>query len=121
MIKFFSAFIFFLFSIYLLQAEETNDLIGREIENLNDLIEATEKNLELQVKLRGMIKDYQKIQQNFLQNPEDNELLFQLVKNAHLILELIKEYRLNSLFDPAFLAELSLVSKPASKLGIPKP
>jgi|EndMetStandDraft_5_1072996.scaffolds.fasta_scaffold277414_2 hypothetical protein len=100
---------------------EEKDVVRNELTMLEDLIEATQQNLDSQIKLRDLVKHYQDVQAKFLQNEEDNELLYQMVKAAHTILELIKEKQLTQSFDPAFLSELIVVSKPVAKLGIPKP
>lgn len=99
----------------------SKDVVSNELVMLDDLISATQQNLEIQLKLRELLQSYQQIQEQYLQKPDDNELLFQMVKHAHIIFEMIKENHLTQAFDPAFLGELTLVSKPVSKLGIPKP
>lgn len=100
---------------------EPKEVVANEIARLDLLIEATQQSLEQQRKLRDMIVDYQKVQSRYLDSPEDNELLYQLIKKAYAILEIIKAQHLEAAFEPEFLSELSLLSKPALKSGIPKP
>lgn len=96
-------------------------LIGNEIARLDTLIQATEKSLEEQKQLRVHIVEYQKLQDRFLENSGDNELLFKLVKSAYRTLQMIKNNHLTQTFDPDFIDELSVLSQPATKRGVPKP
>jgi hypothetical protein len=96
-------------------------LIGNEIARLDTLIQATEKSLEEQKQLRAQIVEYQKLQDRFLAKSEDNELLLKLVKSAHRTLNMIKSNNLTQTFDPDFIDELSVLSQPARKRGLPKP
>ena len=97
------------------------DVVANELSHLDQLIDATEKSLAQQRRLRELIGQYQEMQKRYLDNSEDNELLFQLIKTAYTILESIKAQHLELAFEPEFLSELSLLSKPAMKSGIPKP
>lgn len=96
-------------------------LIGDEIARLDTLIQATEQSLEGQKKLRLLIVEYQKLQDLYLKNTKDNDLLLKVVKSAHRVLQSIKENNLMQTFDPDFIDELTILSQPASKRGIPKP
>ena len=100
---------------------DPNALIKNEIVRLDTLITATEQSLEGQKKLREKIVEYQKIQDLDLANPQDNDLLFRLVKEARRTLDSIKENHLLQTFDPDFIDELKVLSKAASKRGVPKP
>lgn len=100
---------------------EPNEVVANEIARLNLLIEATQQSLEQQRRLRDMVVEYQKIQARYMESTDDNELLYQLIKKAYAILEAIKAQHLEAAFEPEFLSELSLLSKPALKSGIPKP
>jgi hypothetical protein len=97
------------------------NVLLNEISMLDNLINATEYTLNQQIKLRELIKKYQEIQARVLQGDDSNEVLFNMAKYADIILKTIKDNHLTQTFDPAFLGELSLVSKPAAKKGIPKP
>lgn len=103
------------------QFEDPANIIAKETAMLNDLIEASQQNLKNLTYLKGLIQKYQTLQSQYMVNPDDNEALYQMIKTAHAILEKIKENHLAPLFDPAFLSELTIISKPAAKLGIPKP
>lgn len=96
-------------------------MIGNEISRLDTLIQATELSLEGQKKLRVQIIEYQKLQEHYLSNTKDNELLLKLVKSAYRTLNTIKENHLTQTFDNDFIDELTVISKPATKRGIPKP
>ncbi|MCE5318206.1 MAG: hypothetical protein LLG04_12705 [Parachlamydia sp.] len=100
---------------------EPKEVVANEIARLNLLIESTQQSLEQQRRLRDMVVEYQKIQARYMESSEDNELLYQLIKKAYAILETIKAQHLEAAFEPEFLSELSMLSKPALKSGIPKP
>lgn len=100
---------------------EREDSIENEIKTLDNLIEISQKNLENQRALKSMIVDYKKIQEQFLRNDQDKELMFRMVRQAHRVLETIKENHLTHLFRKEFLSELTLFSQIAVKKGIPKP
>ncbi len=103
------------------QIKDPLALINNEIAMLDNLIDVTQQNLENQKNLRHLVKEYQKIQDLYLQNPDDKEALYRMVKIAYKTLGNIKENHLTHLFDSDFISELSLLSQVASKRGIPKP
>lgn len=96
-------------------------IVNDELLRLDMLIQATSQSLEAQKRLRVMIVEYQMIHEQFLKNPNDNEVLLNVVKSAHKILQSIKENHLTYTFDTNFIDELTILSQPASKRGIPKP
>lgn len=96
-------------------------LIGNEIARLDTLIQATQQSLEGQKTLREKIVEYKKIQDLYLQQPQNNDLLFRLVKSAKRTLDTIKENSLTQTFDPEFINELTVLSQAANKRGVPKP
>ena len=100
--------------------ENKNDIIVNEVKMLDELILSSQKSLKNLIAIKELIQKYQGIQKKYLDNPNDNTALYQMIKAAHTILEAIKESKLTPLFDPAFLSELTIISKPATKLGIPK-
>jgi hypothetical protein len=102
------------------RVDDPSHLVKNELQTLDLLIEATQLNLKNLTKLKEHLQKYQELQDRYLKN-SDNEVLFQMIKTAHVILEGIKEAHLTQSFDPAFLSELSIISKPATKLGIPRP
>lgn len=99
----------------------TENRAAKELSALDHMIEATEQTLKNQIKLRELIKQYQELQKNYLLHPDDNETLYKMIKTAHIILENIKEYHLTQVMDQEFLSELTIISKPAAKLGVPRP
>lgn len=101
--------------------KDPDALIGNEIVRLDTLIQATEQSLESQKKLRVQILEYKKLQELYLQNPKDNELLLKLVKSAYRTFQTIKNNHLTQTFDSDFIDELTVLSQPATKRGIPKP
>lgn len=99
---------------------EPADLIPNELARLDNLINTTQQNLQNQESLRKLIVAYQNIQNQYLQNTEDKESLFHMVKAAHKVLENIKQNHLTQIFDPKFISELTLFSQIANKRGIPR-
>jgi hypothetical protein len=104
-----------------LAATESSQAVSQEIERIEDLIDVSKQNVSVLTQLKASIEKYQLLQSRYMQNQDNNDLLYQMIKEAYSILETIKKYQLASLFDPAFISELTLVSKPAAKLGLPKP
>jgi hypothetical protein len=95
-------------------------LIPNEIARLDTLIQATEQSLEGQKILREQMIEYQKLQEQYLKHPQDNDLLFKVIKSAYRTLQTIKTNHLTQTFDTDFIDELTVLSKPATKRGIPK-
>lgn len=109
---------------FCLDAPRSNDptaATAKDLVMLDHLIEATQQSLENQKMLRQQIKEYQKLQFQYLNNSQDNELLYRMVKAAYTISENIKENHLSHAFSPEFMSEINLFSQVASKRGIPKP
>lgn len=100
--------------------KDPDALIGNEIARLDTLIEATTTSLEGQKQLRLQIMEYQKYQDNYLKKTQDNDLLFKLVKSAYRTLQMIKEQHLLHAFDSEFIDELTVLSQPATKRGVPR-
>lgn len=96
-------------------------MAANEIAMLDDLIAVTEQNLEKQKKIKILVVEYQKIQSVYLQNTENKEMLFRMIKSAYRLLESIKDAHLTQAFDPKFISELNLLSQIAAKSGIAKP
>lgn len=94
---------------------------SKEIAIVDSLIACAQNNVTQLISLREKIVDYQTQEALYMQNPQNTEALYKMIKNARVILENLQESRLSMLFDAAFLSELTIVSKPATKLGIPKP
>lgn len=100
---------------------ETKPLVSEELQNLEELILATESSLKTQKNLKEKIKEYQALQTRTMQDVDNIELLYKLAQSANGILVTINENHLTHIFEPSFLSELSLISKPAAKRGIPRP
>lgn len=95
--------------------------VNSELSMLDNLIEVTQQNIDNQKKLRDLIRLYQTLQAQYLQNEDDKELLYKIVRVAYLASESVKENQLSQIFDPDFLKELNLFAQIAVKRGIPKP
>lgn len=113
-----------LFTLYLtmnssLSAHENNT--AKEIALVDDLIGSAQSTLSNLTYLKEMLSKYQTLQDNYMKDSSDTEALYQMIRLAHEILGNIKTSQMTTLFEPSFLSELSIISKPATKLGIPKP
>jgi hypothetical protein len=97
-------------------------MVSNELNTLDRLIAATQRSLNTQNELRQLIQRYREAEDRYLQGPEnDHDLLYAMAKLAYQILEIIQTHHLTLNFDPKFIEELAIVSKPISKRGIPKP
>lgn len=115
MIKFYKlAFLFVIISLPVFS--ET-----AELEVMDSLILSTKTSVAIQEKIRAQLIAYQKINKDFLKNPNDAELLFQTIKSADLLFRNIQEAHLSQNFSAEFLNELTLFSQIASKKGNLKP
>lgn len=90
-------------------------IIPSNLSSLDLLIQATQQQHEFQVALRDEIIAFEKVRDQYLQNPDDKELLFVVVKRANRVLEDIKMSKLTHLFDTEFLKELNVFAKFAKK------
>lgn len=95
-------------------------IVATELTRLDTLIQATEKSLEGQKQLRLYIVEYQKAHEQFLKKPNDNDVLYKVIKAAHRTLQSIKDNNLTQNFDTDFIDELTVLSQPASKRGVPR-
>lgn len=101
--------------------KDPKELLCSQISMLDDLITMTERSLNGEKQIKTLIIDYQKIQEQYLKNQNDKDLVVKMVRMAHRILIAIQENHLTQQFDPDFISELTLFSKIAAKKGIPKP
>ncbi len=97
-----------------------DEIVSSELSRLDNLIVMTQQNLQNQLALRTLLEQYQQIQAQHLQNDQDIEILFKLVKMAQRLFESIKQNHLTHLFEQDFLSELALFSQIANKRGIPR-
>ena len=98
-----------------------SETLNNELNSVERLIEATQQSLKMLRELNNQIKHYQELEERTLEGSNDNDLLYALAKQAYQILETLKAHHLTPNFDSRFIEELSIVSKPIAKQGIPKP
>jgi hypothetical protein len=103
----------------LFSTETTN--ITPELATLNNLIEITQKNVEIQESIRQQLVNYQKVNKEFLKHPDDKELLYQTIILADRLFEKINNAHITQSFSPEFLKELKLFSQIAQNQGGRKP
>lgn len=92
---------------------------GIELQNLENLISLTLQNLEELQGLKSSIMDFKKLQSQYLDQPQNKELLLRTGNTAKRILEQIKNLHLIHIFDAKFLSELSLFAKMVKKPSLP--
>lgn len=109
------------FSTEMPQISSASTNIGKELESLNILISATKQTLENATALKKQVEDYQKLQQLYLQDADNKELLFHMVRTAFRLNEKIKSTHLEHAFSPEFLSELHVFAQVANKRTLPKP
>lgn len=83
------------------------------------LYEATQRSLEQIRKLQENLAAFRKQEAVTLQTPEDVDALYALSQAALRLSQSIRETRLEPYFRPAFIEELSRVSKMAESKAIP--
>lgn len=87
---------------------------------IDPLIAATTKLLEKQKQLKALLEKYGELHSRYLKNIDDRALAMQIGKTAQEALEIIKEEKLNYLFEPSEISEMTLFAKLAAKPSIPK-
>jgi len=102
------------------QISDISSKVPQELDTLNAVIGATRENLSRQEILKDEVERYQQLQARFLQNPDNNELLFQMVKSAYRISELVQTAHLQNAFSKNFLNEIEMFARVAAKRGIPR-
>lgn len=109
------------FCIEMPQISSVTSNVSNELESLNTLIDATKENLNNERALKKQVESYLVLQQLYLKNADDKELLFQMIKNAYRLQESIKTYHLEHAFSAEFMNELTIFAQIANKRAIPKP
>jgi hypothetical protein len=112
----FSIFLFSCFCLPLFSVETPSE----EVAIINSLIVSTKKSIAIQEKIREEIIHYQKINKAFLQDPNNPELLFQMLTSAGSLFKSLQSSHLLENFPPDFISELKLFAKIDSK-GNEKP
>ncbi|CCB85381.1 putative uncharacterized protein [Parachlamydia acanthamoebae UV-7] len=88
---------------------------------LDHVIKASEELSQQQKQLKELLTEYVRMQNEYIHNQQDREMLFRLVKVAYKAQTLIEETHLSHAFPPEFLKELSLFSQVGAKRGLPRP
>ena len=100
--------------------KDPKEIINLQIKSLDHLAEMTKMSLAKMAQLRAAILKYQTIQQLYLQQTKDKELLYRMTKLAHDLLHEIKNAHLTHAFDPEFMSELNMFSRIYRKNEVPK-
>lgn len=88
------------------------------VESLEQSIEATERRLEAQRKLKTLLTDYAALKKVFLQDNPSRTDAWRMVKTAEQACKLIEEAHLQPLFAAEFFEELKVFASYATKSSI---
>lgn len=91
-----------------------------ELGKLQDIMQATAKNLENQKRLYSEISDYMKVHERYLENTNDKRLSYQMVMKAHSAFKLIQSLHLTHAFDQDLISELAFFSNIAERWNTPE-
>ncbi len=97
------------------------DSVDNEIAALDALIDATTTNLANQKIVRSQLEAYLQLHNQYLQNTDDKQLAFRMIKSAQHLLLLIKDNNLRQVFEADFISELTLFSNIAAKRTVLRP
>lgn len=92
-----------------------------EIKILEQLIQTTEKQLEMQKRLKTLMVEFKNQQEQFVQGDQTKAHASQMVRTARQIYELIAINHIDYLFPKSYLEELAFFSSIAGKNKISKP
>jgi len=101
--------------------KDPKEILDLQISTLDDLITMTDQTLKSLRNLQKQILIYKDLQEAYIQDPEDKDLLFRMSKSANDIFEKIKTDQLTQTFDPEFISELKMLTQIYKKIGLPKP
>jgi hypothetical protein len=103
------------------QVSDASSNVSVELQTLDHIISMTKENLTAQKVVKQKVQYYYRLQQAYLANPDDRELLFRMVKTSFKLLEIINNNHLQHAFSDDFLHELDVFAQVAVKRGIPRP
>lgn len=101
--------------------KDPKEIIDLQLSSLDHLLERTQLTLAQITHLRQEVAHYQIVQERYLQDVEDRQLLSAMLHSAELLLNSIKSTHMDAIFDGEFISELSLLSQLNKKMGLPKP
>lgn len=94
--------------------------VPKEVERWEQLMQVTQRNLEIQKQIYRLLLTYQNLQKQESPSQSADEL-YERAQVARELQVLIQDYRLEALFSKEFLQELQLFGEVGSKRGIPQP
>lgn len=92
-----------------------------EIKAIDQLIQTTAEQLEVQKHIRELMLQFQKLKEEFVQGKQTKSHTAQMVKTARQIYELITANHLEHLFTKDYLDELAFFSSIAGKGAVKRP
>lgn len=100
--------------------KDPKEIIDLQIASLDHLIRMNEKSLEMMKGLKAHIQKYKLVQEAFLLQPKDKQLLYRMSKLASSLLNEINAANLSHAFDEEFIKELVFLNKIYKKRELPK-
>lgn len=101
--------------------KDPGELGGMQVKALDELMESATQTLADLQDLKDKTIEYLKLQERYLNNTKDSELLYRMTKAADTLLNKIQNDHLGHAFDKEFLDELAMLAKIYHKLGLPRP
>lgn len=99
--------------------KDPKEIINLQLKSLDHLRSMTKRTVANIDELSSAIVKYQMVQNLFLQNPKDKEILQRMTKMAFYLLRDIKKANLQHAIDPDFTKELKLFAKIYQKNELP--
>ncbi len=97
------------------QVVELSNPSPKGIPAVEHLIALTESNLQAQKELLQLLQKYRTVEQRYLNSPDDEALIPQLIQGAEEIMAVIDSQHLSHLLNEELLSELSLFGRLGSK------
>lgn len=95
-------------------------IIEYQLSALDRLVKMTDRTKADLEALHRQILAYKLKQEDYLQHPDDKELLYQMAKSADEILNRAKSDHLLDALDAEFLSEISMLAQIYRKISLPK-
>lgn len=101
--------------------KDRGELGSMQVKSLDELIGAAKQTLVNLHELQEKTVTYLKLQERYLENTKDSELLYRMTKASDELLAKIQNDHLGHAFDKEFLDELAMLAKIYHKIGLPRP
>lgn len=100
--------------------KDPKEIIDLQLKSLDHLKACTMRTLQQMTQLRSLIEHYKQTQETYLDHTDNQKLLRSMLHAAEDVLNAIKEWHMQHLFDAEFIAELNLLHKLNQNVSLPK-